>query len=235
MKRVMAHSLAALFLTSCGCLESWKYKFYPPNPFEDIEVVAILPFINQTHNAVIDGEEFGNILASELAKFDGFRPVRPQMLRLAMAPGEKGPSTVEEALNLARRVKADAVLACAVTDYDPYMPPKVAVSVQFLRVASRRMDVSDVDALTRSASWRRGPFVMSRERAGHFMASFETVYDAHEERIRWELSQYVQAQEAGDTPFTGDREFLFVQSRFMQFVSNQVIHRIFVDCAHAGR
>jgi hypothetical protein len=226
MRRTL-FSLPILLLTGgCNFLESWKYKVYPPNPFPDIETVAVLPFINQTASAQIDGVEMGNLMANELAKFVGLRPLRPQLIRQALG-NAKGPSTVEEAIQLGRRLQADAVIAVAVTDYDPYVPPRLSVSVQFLRVSARRLAAADVDRLVQSASWRRGPMAMPRDRAGHWVAAFEDVYDAHEERIRVELSQYAQAQEGSDTPFTGDREFLAVQSRFVQFVCNQVIHHVF--------
>ncbi len=226
MSRAAAVAFLALLAGGCEIFESWKYKSYPPNPFPDIKVVAVFPVMNQTKDATIDGDEFANILANELAKFSGFRPIRPQMLRQAMAPGEKGPSTVEEALQFGRRLQADAILACSVTDYDPYMPPRISVSVQFLRVSGRRLSGADIDRLVQSASWKRGPYPMSKDRAGHYVASFEDVYDAHEERIRSELTQYAQAQGSADTPFTEDREFLAVQSRYLQFVSNQVINHI---------
>jgi hypothetical protein len=216
----------AVFLCLAGCsFESTKYKAYPPNPFKDIRVVAVLPFVNGSGQPVVDTVEFANICASELVKFDGFRAVRPRFLATALQPGEHLQS-VDDALRLARRVKADAVLAAVVTDYDPYEPPRVALSVQFLGAAARSMSDAEIDRIIRSASWRRGPLEVTRDKAGHCLAAFEAVYDAHEERIRRELVWYAEAQDDSDTPFEREREFLAVQSRYMQFVSNQLIHRL---------
>jgi hypothetical protein len=67
---------------------------------------------------------------------------------------------------------------------------------------------------------------VARERAGHWVAAFEDVYDAREARTRSLLLPYARAQEGGDTAFTGDREFIAVQSRFVQFVCNRVIHQV---------
>jgi hypothetical protein len=214
---------ALVLLAGCGAFESWKYKLYPPNPFTDIRVVAVLPVLNQSLEPHLDGREFGNIIASELAKFEGVRVVRPQVL---LPPGS-APASLEDLLSAARLHKADAVFIAAATDYDPYDPPRIALSVQFLRASGRALSAAEIDRLVQSASWRRGPIPLGREGAGHFLAAFEDVYDAHEERIRSEIVQYAQAQDPSDTPYAGEREFLAVQPRFKQFVANQAIRRAF--------
>jgi hypothetical protein len=223
MKR--AAILLFLLAGSCG-VESWKYKSYPPNPFPDVRTVAVLPVQNGTLDGRFDGFEFGNILASELVKFDGFRVLRPVDFKKAMEAGEKITS-LDDVLRVARKMKADALLVLQITDYDPYDPPRVAVSAQLLRAQARTLSSGDIDRIVQSASWRPGPLALTREKAGHLVAAFETVYDAHEERIRKELIAYAQAQEGSDSPFAPDREFMAVQARYLQFVSNQVINRLF--------
>ena len=223
----MRRAALVLFLLCGGCsAESWKYKSYPPNPFPDIHVVAVLPMLNGTLDGKFDGMEYGNILASELIKFDGFRVLRPVDFKKAMEAGERI-NAVEDVLRISRKLKADAVLVTQITDYDPYDPPRVGISVQLLRAQGRSLSGSDIDRIVQSASWRRGPLAMSREKAGNWIDAFETVYDAHEERIRKEVIAYAQAQEESDTPFIGEKEFMAVQSRYLQFVSNQLLNRLF--------
>ena len=216
----------AVLVLSSGChIESWKYKTYPENPFPEVQVVAILPFLNHTSERKLKTDEFANIFASEILKFDGFRVVRPRVVALTLGEGEEI-RTLEDAIRVGRRVKADAVFVAAVTDYDPYRPPKIGISVQFLRVASREITDTEIDRITQCASWRRGPLTLGRKQAGHWMSAFERVYDSHQEKVRRELTAYCDAQEAKDSPFRGDEEFIAVQSRFMQFVSNQVINDV---------
>ena len=222
MKRLL---LALALLSGCS-IESWKYKSYPPNPCPDLQVVAVLPVFNSTLDGKFDGMEYGNIIASELIKFDGFRVLRPIDFKRAMEAGEKI-NSVEDVLRISRKMKADAVLVTQITDYDPYDPPRIGINVQFLRTQGRTLSGADIDRIVQSASWRRGPLAMTRERAGNWIDAFETVYDAHEERIRKEAIQYAQAQEGEDTPFVGEKEFLAVQSRYMQFVANQLLNRLF--------
>ncbi len=217
-----------LLASGCSVFESAKYKTYPWNPYPDVENVAILLF-TRAAEPPIDAIEFGNIFASEMLKFGGFRVVRPQALRLALQEeGQSGTATSEADLVLraARRLKADAAVLAEITDYDPYEPPRIAISVTLLRAAGRSLSDAQIDRMVRSPSWRRGPVALTREQAGHWMGSFERVYDAHQESVRDEIIAYSQAQDETDTPFERGREFLAVQSRFIQFVSNQIINEI---------
>jgi hypothetical protein len=219
MKRALAFVLVA------GCSASdVRYEEYGHNPFPDVQTVAVLPVLNQTGQPTFDGEEYGNILASELLKWSGFRVTRPAVLR---GLNEPLPRSVEDAVKLGRRLRVDAVLVAMITDHDPYEPPKAAVSVQFLRTGARTVSSADIDRMTQSASWRKGPFAMSPERAGHWIAAFEGVWDAHSAGVRRELVAYARAQEGSDTAFVGEREFLAVAPRYFQFVSNQLLRRLF--------
>lgn len=225
MKRTLLLSAAALALGACRP-EYVRYKSYPPNPFPDLTVVAVLPFFNETSTENLDTIDFANIFASELVKFDGFRVVRPRMILASLGEGEVLRRNVDDVLRVARRHRADAVVVASVTDYDPYVPPRIGISVQFLRTSARALTGSEIDRIVQSASWRRGPLNLSRDRAGNLLAAFELVLDSHEERIRSELIAYWHAQDERDSPFTDEGSFLAIQSRYQQFVSNQVINDI---------
>jgi len=187
-------------------------------PISDLGLVAVLPFQNQT-GVPFDADEFANILASELLKSGIPRVVRPAQLQ---EPGETARS-VSDAIRLARRARADTVLACAITDYDPYDPPRVAISVQVLRVHAAPLSGQDLDRLLQSASWRRGALALSRDGAPHAAAAFETVLDAQDPDTRRALRVYAERRPSA---FGGEREFLAVQSRYLQFVSGQIIQRL---------
>lgn len=182
-----------------------------------IRVVAVLPFADQTGGSTFDADEFANILASELARAGNVRVVRPAQIRAA---GEEI-STAADAVRIGRRVRADAVLACAITEYDPYDPPKVSISAQFLRVSAGSLSSTDLDRILQSGSWRRGPLEMSRDGAAHAMVAFEAVYDSREKGTRHALRKYVEGR------LESEGEVLAVQSRYLQFVSAQMIRRMF--------
>lgn len=214
--------LALALALIAGCTSQQPNPQVPP----PIAVVAVLPFVGNG----FDGDEFGNILASEVAKIAGVRVIRPSQIRSEMQRGETL-TTTADAVRAGRRARADAVLACAITDYDPYDPPKVAVAVQFLRVSILPLGAPDLDRIMQSASWR-GP--LTHNRPGHGIAAFEEVYDAHEGRVRSELQAYAQKQISGDSAFVAEREFLAVQSRYLQFVSSRVIRRAWEGLSSHG-
>ncbi len=220
-RRLLALLVPALLAGSPGCRPPVK-----PCPIpEDLRTVAVLPFVSRAPIGREAVEEFSDIFASEWVKTAGVRVVRPAAIAPSIGPGRQTLS-LEEAVRLARGVKADAFVTAAVTDYDPYEPPRIGLSVQFLRTSAQSLSGPEVDRLVQSASWRCGPLPLGREAAGHWIAAFERVYDAHDRRVRSELCAYAGGHEAGDTPFGREREFLAVQPRYMQFVSNQIIREI---------
>jgi hypothetical protein len=224
----MRRAAALALIVAAGCTAARPAPAGPPEtPLSDVKTVAVLPVFDRTGEGAFDGEEFGAILASELIKARGFRVVRPAALRDA----GPAPRSVEDGVRLAQALKADAVLVAAVTEHDPYDPPRIALSVQLLRTASRGMSEADLDRLVQSGSWRRGPLEISRDQAGHWIAAFEEVYDARDERVRRKLVQYAGAQPGTDSGFVGEREFLAVQSRYFQFVSTLVLQRAFEAAA----
>jgi len=200
----MRRALACLILLAAGCAEA-----RPEEP--SYRVIAVLPFADRT-NGGFDGDEFANILASELVKA-GFRVIRPAQIGAPV-------TTADEAIRIARRHRADVILACAITEYDPYDPPKVAISAQFLRVEAGPRSGEDLDRMLQSGSWHKGPLSMSRDRAGHALAAFEEVYDSRDRETRRALHEYVEGRAESE------REILAVQSRYLQFVSSRMIQRV---------
>jgi hypothetical protein len=196
---------AAALVLLAGCMDVRPEE---PSP----QVILVLPFVDRTGGPAFDGEEAANILASELVKA-GFRVIRPAQIGGAVA-------TADEAIRAGRRLRADAVLACAITQYDPYDPPKVAVAAQFLRVEAGPRSGEDLDRMLQSGTWRKGPLSMSRDRAGHAMLAFEEVYDSRDRDTRRALHEYVEGRAESE------REVLAVQSRYLQFVSNRMIQRV---------
>jgi hypothetical protein len=191
----------------------------------EIRLVAILPFVDETGRSSFDGDEFGGILASEFVKASGVRAIRPAHLRAALGPGETI-SSVGDAIRVARKLGADTVLACAITDYDPYDPPRVGVHAQLLRTEPRALSTKDLDVLLQSASWRKGPLPMSRDAARHALAAFEEVYDARDSATRRLLAAYAQKSSIRES------ELLAIQPRYLQFVSSQIITRAW-EIAHS--
>ena len=198
----MKRAVLLVLLAGCAEVRSEEPSYH---------VIAVLPFADRTGGG-FDGDEFANILASELVKA-GFRVIRPAQIGAPV-------TTADEAIRIARQHRADVILACAITEYDPYDPPKVAISAQFLRVEAGPRSGDDLDRMLQSGTWHRGPLSMSRDRAGHALAAFEEVYDSRDRETRRALHEYVEGRAESE------REILAVQSRYLQFVSNRMIQRV---------
>ena len=205
---------AGLLLLLAGCTIGESAA--PPMPA--IRVIAVLPVADQTGGSTFDADEFANILASELVRVWGVRVVRPAQIRTAT---ESSILSFDDAVHIGRKVRADAVLACAITEYDPYDPPKVAIAAQVLRVEASPLSGRDLDRMLQSGSWRRGPLSMSTDRAGHAITAFEEVYDSRDQATRQALRSYLRGR------LENEREILAVQSRYLQFISTQMASRVF--------
>lgn len=208
--------LGCMALASCF-FPSTKYRTYPPNPNPDIARVVVLPFFNMTDEPNLDTMEMANIFASELVKFPGFEVVRP-----AMVKGETI-ATLDDAIKVGRKLRAHVILAVAVTDHSPYDPPRTALAIQWILTTSRRLSAADIDRIIQSATWK-GPFGVDRANAGYFLDAYERMWDSTSKNVRDEIKAYSDAQVGEDTAYRDELQFLAIQDRWIQFVSNQAIN-----------
>lgn len=223
----MARLLAALALLA-GCAAEPEGPQLPP----PLKVIAILPFTSQVRDGSPELESISDAFASELARNGDYRILRPARVKEALQTGDTL-ETAEGALIVARRLEAQAVVAAAVTEYDPYSPPRVGLSVQFLRVTPVPLPEVDIDRMTQSAEWRRGPLPVTPGVAPHGIAAFERIFDARERRVRAAIAEYVRGESPQDAPFSDPHEVMAAQPRYLQFVTNRLAAEI-VPLAHAA-
>ena len=209
-------------MTSCS-FDSTKYRSHPENPYRGIQKVIVLPFVNMTRSPHLDLNTFSDSFASELIKFPGFDVIRPVLVQAVLEKGEVI-RTIDDAVKVGRRMHADGILAVAITDHNSYDPPRTALQVQFLRTRAQRMSAGKIDEMIQSASWRVGPYQLSPGKAGYLVDAFQKMWDAHSKNVRDEIKLYSESMEDRDTAYRDENEFLAVQDRWMQFVSNQAIN-----------
>lgn len=217
--------LSLLALAGCGIFPPGpgRYDKFPPNTWPEMETVAVFPIdvgagVAQPPNV----REFEQIFCTEMAQFPGFRVVRPSDVAVAAAGRKIG--TVNDALSLARDLKADAVLAIRVTDYDGYSVPRIALDVQLVAAVGRSRG-ADVEALTMMGRWI---FKGDRRDAGDVAAAFEMVRDAHHSKTYDDLVHYRYAHEQETSAFkpATPGQFVATQEHFLQFVSNDLVREL---------
>jgi hypothetical protein len=130
--------LVALLLATSGGCALWPDRVVEPqfhNPFPQIYKVAVLPFFNQSAEPTVDGEAVAMAYYNELQAIPGFEVmpvgVSKQMLAASINMTGREPRGGEEFQRLARQMGVDAVLVGSVTEYSPYYPPRMGLSVDW--------------------------------------------------------------------------------------------------------
>jgi hypothetical protein len=128
LRRLMA-ILACLALPGCVIIDLGV-----TNPVPGMSRIAVLPFRNLTSHpdSVTDGRRFAIIYASELQKVPGFEVVPVGVAEVAMLENGLKIGSPEDVHRLAGLLGVDVVVIGAVTDYDPYYPPRVGLQIEWL-------------------------------------------------------------------------------------------------------
>src|SRR6478736_8267009 len=138
-RRCYRRQLLALAMLACiatsGCMAIPDRILEPQfhNPFPQIYRVAVLPFFNQSAEPTVDGDAVAMAYYNELQNIPGFEVmpvgVARQMLAASIAATGREPRSGVEFQRLARLMGVDAVLVGSITEYSPYYPPRMGLSV----------------------------------------------------------------------------------------------------------
>ena len=136
MHWIQTFGLAVVVAISGGCaiLPRTRTREVLQNPFPQLQRVAVLPFFNQSQSPHVDGVQVAAAYFAALQAIDGFEvmPVgvaENAYRRYASVHGE--PTGGEQFQELAREIGAEAIVVGAVTDFDSYYPPRMAMSVNW--------------------------------------------------------------------------------------------------------
>jgi hypothetical protein len=126
--------LAIATLTGCSYFPETRQRDRMHNPFPQLKKVAILPFFNQSDDPTVDTELVTRKYYAALQSVLGFEvmPVgvtRRQWLQYVIANGE--PRSGKDFQQLAKQLGVEALVVGSVTDFDPYYPPRMAMTVNW--------------------------------------------------------------------------------------------------------
>lgn len=99
------------------------------NPIPGLSTVAVAPFFNLSQEKAVDGRRFALAYFAELQKTPGFEVVPVGVTEQAIHDNDLEMNDPEDVLVLARILGVDAVAVGAVTDYDPYYPPRIGLKI----------------------------------------------------------------------------------------------------------
>ena len=101
------------------------------NPFPQLHKIAVLPFFNQSAEPTVDGDAIAMAYYNELQNIPGFEVMPVGVARRLLQASELEPRTPEDFQKLARLMGVDAILVGSVTEYTPYYPPRIGISVDW--------------------------------------------------------------------------------------------------------
>ena len=129
--------LSALVVVSgCNFIPDVKRKPQYHNPFPQISKVAVMPFRNQSQEPTLSGSRVSMAYYNELQSIRGFEVVPFGVVENQLAFFEqrilrRQVSSPLDFQQFAKHLGVDAVLQGAITDYDPYYPPRMALKVNW--------------------------------------------------------------------------------------------------------
>ncbi len=125
------------FSILCGCALACGCSFLPEishqptlhNPFPQLSKVAVAPFINQSAEPTLNGDDVALAYFNELQAISGFEVAPPGVVKQQMLANGIELNGPEDARRLAQLLGVDAVVVGTVTDYKAYYPPRLGLRV----------------------------------------------------------------------------------------------------------
>jgi hypothetical protein len=246
MRRIFVLSLLVLGMAAVqGC--SGPKDIYPANPWAGepgIQVIAVAPFLVKPEIATTmhqsfesytfttsDGfnahfsEQFAQEFANGLTEFPGISVINPERVMRAWADSvNKGEmtnplATREDALKIAQRLKADAILLAEVIEWDPY---DGRMTLDWSLHATRTSTIRAVDVRSLENAGKGGLLVSRKDRSGGAVFCQLISLDKESRRTKELLTEYANslaAEESAGYPNPEDGIVGRPFPRFIRFAS----------------
>jgi len=163
----------------------------------DVSSVAVLPFLNLSEVPGVV-EETGEMFAHELARFREVKIVHPSSIEQYLAEESiqlSRKNIMQQARDIGSFFNVQTVIIGSVTEFEPYHPPVLGLSIVLL------------DVIT-----------------GKVIDSRDVVYDSSFNYVRNELTEYAGLKNPSDTLLREDF-FLHKCDKYIQFVCHQFIKK----------
>lgn len=128
---LLAISACAALLSGCAAVPSRYVQPVYHNPFPQLHRVAVLPFYNQSTEPTVDGEALALAYYNELQAIQGFEVMPVGVARRMLEASRIRPTSGSDFQELARLMRVDAVIVGSVTEYSPYYPPRLGLSIDW--------------------------------------------------------------------------------------------------------
>ncbi|HOI53959.1 MAG TPA: hypothetical protein PLP01_01785 [Phycisphaerae bacterium] len=195
------------------------------NPFPQIRTFVVAPVMNLSTTARLDMIEVANALSSELQQVEGVTVVPIGRVYEYLASQQMATvGSPEEARALAQVFKADAVIVAAVTEYDPFVPPRMGLAVQVYTSSPLGPEggaTFDPVESSRAAV----PFPLGDEAASRPLDMVSRVFSGAETDVENLARVYARERQSDASPY-GWRRFVVNQHDFQRLCSYAVIREL---------
>jgi hypothetical protein len=124
-------TLGLALLAGCSLLPERLLQPSVHNPFPQLSRVAVAPFFNLSIEPTLDGRQVANHYFNELQLIPGFEVVPVGVVENAIKEHHISLVSATEARRLAQCLGVDAIVIGAITDYNPYYPPRMGLKVEW--------------------------------------------------------------------------------------------------------
>jgi hypothetical protein len=207
-------ALASALPAMIGCNDS-HHAVRDVWPHWAPKTLAVAPALNTSGTTSFDPVRVSDLAASELCTFTGVRVVAVNRVLAAMTNrGLDAIRSPEDALQVAEDVGADGMIVFAVTEYDPYDPPIVGLTMQLYAPSDPfRPDWIDPVEVSRRPTPATG---VAARPAGSPWAEFQQVFNASHGDVVADVKTYARSRDADDRPY-GWRKYLVSQEHYLRF------------------
>ncbi len=123
--------LGSLLFCGCSMLPQINHQPTVHNPFPQLSKVAIAPFYNLSEEPTLNGNDVAMAYYNELQLIPGFEVTPPTIVEAEIQASGLMPNSPETARRLAQALGVDALVVGVVTDYSPYTPPRMTITVKW--------------------------------------------------------------------------------------------------------
>lgn len=194
---------------TCACATKDETGYEDVDSLRASEIVAVAPVLNLSNRNDWDPLKVTDWLSSELQSVGGVAviPVNRTLAAL-QARGAGAVESADDAWNLAMALGADGVIVAAVTEFDPFDPPRIAWIMQWydLRAPLRSPYAPNLASDGARIASRGGGSVLQVQR----------VFSASEKGVQNELKAYASQRSGHGSPY-GWRVFGKSQELFVRY------------------
>ncbi|MEX1016331.1 MAG: hypothetical protein WDZ31_06260 [Phycisphaeraceae bacterium] len=220
---------AALGLTLVGCAHRGAGRTAEPlnAPYEQRQVWAVAPLMNESGSRHADGVRLADHLARQLETATPLSVIAVNRVLDAMDGLEMGAVTSPAEAELLRRtLGVDALVVGTITAYEPYDPPKLGLAIELYADRTPGRDSGlDLRELSRAATDEMSRPELTQLGVGP-VSMVSGYFDAADPRVREQLQRY-GTQRGGESH--GDRDWRLYRismDLYSEFVSYQVSWRL---------